>query len=274
MKAGIGSYAFRWSVGQNGDRSEPWQTIIKFLQKSSQMGADAVQICDNLPLDQLSEHELRAIKHLSAELNLEVEIGIRGCKLEYLQKHLDICRLLDVGILRVVLSEPDWTPTLSESEYLIRNLLPSLRANSIHLAIENHFDLLPEELVELMRIIRDDQVGICLDPFNSIYRLVHPNTTIQLLAPYAISVHVKDVSVSRYKTGFLVEGCRLGTGQLDLDFFLARLLESGHSPNLFLENWLDRRDNLLETINQEEDWVCHGLKLLQERIQMVERGLQ
>ena len=53
-------------------------TTADSLEKASCLNLALVQICDNLPLDRLSEDDLDAFERRAAELGIGVEVGTRG----------------------------------------------------------------------------------------------------------------------------------------------------------------------------------------------------
>ncbi|HIC88878.1 MAG TPA: sugar phosphate isomerase/epimerase [Anaerolineae bacterium] len=258
MKVGVGSYAYRWAVR--------WRRMDVFalLDRSHEAGAEVVQICDNLPLDSLSRRELADLAWHGAELGLTLEVGIRGSQPEHLHRSLDVAEQLGARLLRVALADAGWEPSLEEIAGVFRALLPKLHVLGITVAIENHFRLLPSELVSLIQHVDDPLVGICLDPLNSITRLVGPAETVATLAPFAVSVHVKDAVSTRLNTGFYIAGCPLGEGLVDVPGMLAALRAAGRSPNLLVECWMDRLEDEEVTLMQEQAWVRQGIAYLRQ----------
>jgi len=105
-------------------------------------------------------------------------------------------------------------------------------------------------------------VGVCLDPLNSITKLVGVAETIDVLAPFTVSVHAKDAVVTRPRTGFYIAGCPLGEGLVDLPGMLDVVRAAGRSPNVLVECWMDRLDDEAATLAQEEAWVRQGVAYL------------
>lgn len=260
MKIGIGSYAFRWSVGTREFVPPVRLTPITLLEKSAACGAAVVQICENVPLDALAETELSRIRRKAADLGLVLELGVKGSDLAYLQRNLQVCHQLGSTLMRVVFDEPEPLESLIQT---VRTLLPRLQALDIRLAIENHFCFTPAQLVEIVEAVGDPRIGICLDPLNSISRLIGPQEIIATLAPYALSVHVKDARTVRRGTGFWVCGCPLGEGLVDVRRLIAACREHGRSAHLLVEGWMDQGETPQATVEQEEQWIRQGIKYLQ-----------
>jgi len=93
---------------------------------------------------------------------------------------------------------------------------PVLKKHRIKLAIENHKDYRATELVDTLKKIDSEWVGVTLDFGNSIALIEDPMEVVKILAPYAFTTHVKDMGVAEYKDGFLLSEVPLGKGILDL----------------------------------------------------------
>lgn len=262
MRVGVGSYAFRWAIGTRDSTPSDPLTPFGLLEKAAGMGAEVVQICDNLPLDSLPDSMLNDLAQCAAELDLILEVGIKGSRPDHLRRNLYVAERLGARLLRVVLTDAGWEPAFDEFVAIFKSLLPDLRAASVALAIENHFHLTPAELARLIEAIGDPLVGVCLDPLNSITKLVGVAETIDTLAPFVISVHAKDAVVTRPQTGFYIAGCQLGEGLVDLPGMLAAVRAAGRSPNVLVEGWMDRLDDEAATLDQEEAWVRQGIVYL------------
>jgi len=261
MAIGVSSYAYRWAV-----RTGAMDAFV-LLERAYGAGARVVQICDNLPLDGIPDARLSDLARRAADLGVALEVGFKGSQPAHLRRNLEVAQRLGARLLRVVLTAPGWEPSFDEFVTIFRDLLPELRAAGVTLAIENHFHLLPAELARLVEAIDDLNVGVCLDPLNSITRLVGVAETIDALAPFAVSVHAKDAVITRPRTGFYISGCPLGEGLVDLPHLLAAVRAAGRSPNVLVECWMDRLEDDAATLAQEEAWVRGGIAYLQRLVQ-------
>ena len=263
MKVGVSSWAFRWAVGSPDAPPTRPLDAVGLLEKAADLGAEVVQVCDNVPIDLLDQEQLGRLSSRAEMLGLELELGVRGASPERLRGEIESARKLRVRLLRVVLGEHGGQPpSLEEHLDVVRALLPDLRRSGVTLAIENHFGLTPQELARLVETIDDPLVGICLDPLNSISRLVGPRETVRLLAPHAVSIHAKDAVVRRQQTGFYVAGCPLGEGLVDIGGMLEEVRRAGRSPNVLVEAWMDPRQDEAATLAAEESMVRDGIAYL------------
>ena len=261
MKIGVGSYAFRWSVGTKDFVPSAPLTPMTLLEKSAACEAQVVQICENMPLDGLSNPDLEMIKQKAADLGLGLELGVRGNNRSHLQRNIEVCHQIGSNLMRAVL---DGDEPISQTVETIRSLVDELHAFDLKLAIENHFRFTPAELVQIIEAVDDAYVGVCLDPLNSISQLVGPAEVISTLAPYALSVHAKDAMTIRRGTGFCIIGCPVGEGMVDLRRMIAFLKGHRRSPNIVVEGWMDQQENETRTIAQEEEWVRQSVAYLRK----------
>src|SRR6185503_1876690 len=101
---------------------------------------------------------------------------------------------------------------------------PVLKKHRLRLAIENHKDWRVSELLDILKRLSSEWVGVCVDTGNSLALLEEPMAVIQGLAPFAFSCHLKDMGVQEYEEGFLLSEVPLGEGFLDLKKMIALLL--------------------------------------------------
>lgn len=267
MKIGIGSYAMRWAIGTSDLMPPNPLTPFRLIEKAAELDAEVVQICDNLPLEDLPDDDLTGLARRAVELNLILEVGIKGSRPDHVRRNLEVADRLGAHLLRVVLAEAGWKPSFEELVTIFKTLLPELHAKGITIAIENHFYLRPAELARLVKLLDDPMVGVCLDPLNSITMLVSPVETIATLAPFAVSAHVKNAVVTRPKTGFYIGGCPLDKGLVDIPGMINTLRSAGRSPNLLVECWMDQLDDQADTLAQEEEWTRQGVAYLRNLLE-------
>jgi sugar phosphate isomerase/epimerase len=109
-----------------------------------------------------------------------------------------------------------WQQHLTECHESIAAALPLLEKYKIPLGLENHKDWTDEEMAALMKKYSSEYFGVCLDFGNNISLLDDPMETIEKLAPYTVSTHLKDMAVDTYREGFLISEVLLGEGYIDL----------------------------------------------------------
>ncbi len=127
---------------------------------------------------------------------------------------------------------------------------PVLAKHRLKLAVENHKDLTAAELAELMRSIDSEWTGVLYDTGNNLALLEDPAETLAALAPFVLSVHLKDMALKPDADGFLLSETPLGTGFLDLTGIVATLRKA--NPGIILNLEMATRDPLLVPCLTEE----------------------
>jgi sugar phosphate isomerase/epimerase len=125
-----------------------------------------------------------------------------------------------------------------------RDLLPLLAEAAdyatgigLTLAVENHVDLYADELAELITTVDSPALGVCLDTANNLRMLEDPDRAIDVLAPFAKAVHLKDVQAFRGdpKTFTFWPSVPVGQGLIDIPRTLGVLASYGFDGLLAIE---------------------------------------
>jgi 3-oxoisoapionate decarboxylase len=105
------------------------------------------------------------------------------------------------------------------------------------LAIENHIDLLADELLDLLETMDSPWLGVCLDTANNLRMFEDPVQVTQKLLPWVRATHIKDVTAQRGdpKTFAFWPSVPLGEGLVQLPEILALLKGSGYAGLLAVE---------------------------------------
>ena len=94
---------------------------------------------------------------------------------------------------------------------------PVLRKHQMKLAIENHKGWRAEEQAAWMKRLGSEWVGVCFDFGNNVALCEPPEETFELLLPYTIFSHIKDMGVEDYPDGFLLSEVLFGEGIINLN---------------------------------------------------------
>ena len=264
MKAGLGTYAFRYAISKGALPGRKALDLTGFLEFCNKHDVKVVQICENIPLHKLTDRELGDAYDLTKKYSIEPEIGTAGYSSDHLGAYIRIAAGFNSHVLRTVLNAGKDQTGEIRSELL--KIIPQLEKTGLTLAIENHFDLTPEELIRLIEEINHPSVMICIDPLNSITRLRGINETVMMLSRHIASAHIKDVRIARKGTGFMISGCRLGEGIAEAENYITWVYRANPRCNIFLEQWMDPLESEEATLAEEEKWILHGLNFLREKI--------
>jgi 3-oxoisoapionate decarboxylase len=130
---------------------------------------------------------------------------------------------------------------------------PIAEKYKVGFAPENHKDHLMEERVEALKKISSQYVGVCLDTGNNISLLEDPVETVTALAPWALTVHLKDQALQATSKGFLLGDIPLGQGAIDLKSIVGIIRSVRPSIHFTLE--LLTRDPLLVPCLEDDYWA-------------------
>ncbi|MEJ6394633.1 TIM barrel protein [Gymnodinialimonas sp. 2305UL16-5] len=225
-----------------------------------------VQYADNMPLAGLSGAELSALKTKAHGLGIKIELGKQSFIASELARYIDIAVGLDAKILRVALDGPDAAKPVDRLAVEFRPLVALANAAGLRIAIENHFNYPSLQLVDLLRAIDDDAVGICLDVANSICAGEWPSETVEILADDTINLHLKDYVIvpDPFGVGFVIHGCPLGQGRTDCRAVLDALPTCDMS--IILEHWLPRQDNMSAARAAEHAWLAQSVTFARDTL--------
>jgi len=130
---------------------------------------------------------------------------------------------------------------------------PVAAKHRIRLAIENHKDWRIDQMLDMLRRMSSEYLGVCVDTGNSFALLEDPMAVVEAYAPYAFSVHLKDMALAEYEDGFLLADIPLGQGVLNLQKMIEIFRKANPGINFSLE--MATRDSLQVPCLTEKYWA-------------------
>ncbi|MEQ8685815.1 MAG: TIM barrel protein, partial [Imperialibacter sp.] len=221
-------------------------------------------------------------KREKLELYLEGSIGLpkKAEDVADFEKEVIASKEAGVSILRTVClgtrryeslhSQSDFDEYAKNSLAWVRLAEPIVRKHKMKLAIENHKDWMAPELVDFVKTIDSEWVGVTVDFGNSIALMEEPMNVVETLAPYAFTTHVKDMGVMEYEKGFLLSEVPLGMGICDLKKMVDVCKK--HNPDIRFNLEMITRDPLEIPCLTDDYWnVFEGVsgKYLANTLSMV-----
>lgn len=257
MELGLGSYAFRWAVGADAFRPAMPMTLHEMVDETAALGCTLLQIADSVELDRLDSSGARELLSHASGVGVRLQVGTSGCTTERLLAQLGTAVDLQADVVRIVLDSGDINPTQQEVEKTLAAVAPRYEDAGVTVAIENHFLTPSPEIEAIVTAVDSPAVGVCLDTANSIMVGEWPDETINLLAPFAVNVHLKDYAVESDPLGVggHVVGRRLGDGWFDipalLDVLVAADQRRAGRLGVIIEQWLPLGADEHSTIQSE-----------------------
>jgi len=244
-------------------REKGFSNPAKFLAFCKERGADGIQIS----LGKLSNDDAKALRAEAEKQFMYVEGSIRPPKdksdVERFEKELLTSKLCGANVLRTVVSpgrryEVFKTPkdylTFAENALIsLRLAEPVLAKHKMMLAVENHKDYRTGELVAVMKTMSSEHIGVCIDTGNNLALLENPTETVEALAPWTHSCHLKDMGVEESPDGFLLSEVPLGKGFLELNRIVEVLRKARPTIRFNLE--MITRDPLRIPCLTDEYWT-------------------
>jgi sugar phosphate isomerase/epimerase len=242
---GIGLLSYSYGIRSRLLKERPLSNPLHFFELAKERGATSVQ----MNLTAADEAEAKAIRKRAEELELNVE-GIVSLLKDAagqirFQRDLGMANACGATIVRTVASSSRRYETFGQlEEYLefdrkARERLKQAESFAsrykVILAVENHKDYRADELAEVLTAISSEYLGVCLDTGNNIALLETPMATVEALAKWTRTVHLKDMGVEESPDGFLLSEVPLGEGRLDLAKIVATVREANPKVRFNLE---------------------------------------
>jgi sugar phosphate isomerase/epimerase len=194
----------------------------------------------------LAPDNLKKIRARADELKIDIEIGMRsicptsndfanaqrndptlGTADEQIARMLTAATTLRSPIVRCVMgTQADRSGAGIESH--IADTIKVLKTNrsrimdaGVKLAIENHAgDMQARELKTLIEGAGPEYVGVCLDSGNPVWTIEDPHLTLETLAPYVQTSHMRDSYLFNSPQGTAVRWTRMGDGNMGMEDYL------------------------------------------------------
>ena len=221
-------------------RSQGW-TPIQHLYFAARWGVEVVHFSDVRFLGGPEEENLRKVRAHAAELAIEVEIGMlsicptskmfnksQGTAEEQLTRMIAAAKTVGSRLVRCVLgSSADRTGEvpleahIENTARVLRNVRSRVVDAGLKVAIENHAgDMQAREVKTLIEAAGKDFVGSCLDSGNPLWTIEDPHLTLETLAPYVLTSHVRDTAVWNTPQGAAVAWTRMGEGNIGIEDYI------------------------------------------------------
>ncbi|MBL9190533.1 MAG: TIM barrel protein [Opitutaceae bacterium] len=197
--------------------------------------------------------ELRAeVERDGGYYEAELRLPRQDSETEAFEKDVALAREAGATVARAVFTSgrryeefktaADFQASYTRARLSLARIEPIARRHRLKIAIENHKDLTADEQVALIRGLSSEWIGVLVDTGNNLALLEEPYGTMQALAPFAFSVHLKDMALQPAPDGFLLSEVPLGTGFLDLPRIVSTL--RGANPALVFNLEMATRDPL------------------------------
>lgn len=226
-------------------RSSGW-TAFEYLDYCAKQGAKVVHFSEIRFLGGLEDDHVRKVRTHAEKLGIGLEIGMlsicptsKRFKPELGTAEEQLSRLIRAGnlagskLVRAVIGDMSDRKGpipieghIENTVKVLRNVKSQAQDANLKVSIENHAgDMQGRELRQLVEAAGKDFVGVVLDSGNPVWAIEDPHVTLEAVAPYVVTSHVRDSAVWRVPEGAAVQWTRMGEGNIDIERYLRRYVE-------------------------------------------------
>ena len=213
MKIAIDSYCYHRYFGEvyPGLQTDPGKrmTVWDFLKRARKHGVQGVSI-ESCFLPGFDDRFLGELRDSLDEQRFErvwawghpngLRSGTDRAAAKDLVAHIAHAARIGAPVMRIVggsrRTRPEsWIVHKRRLVTMLKSLVGPAEEHGVVLAMENHIDLLADEILDIVTTVNSPWLGICLDTGNNLRMFEDPLVVAEKLAPYARATHVKDIGV-------------------------------------------------------------------------------
>ena len=246
VKLGFDSYsvrAFGWKAQQ-------------LLDYAAGLKLDTIQFSSMDDYESYEPAYLQKIKDQAARLNISIDAGM-GCVCpssksfdrngppvrDQLLQGLRVAKAVGSRVMRCYmgasadrLGEPGIEAHMANTVKVFQSVRTEALDLGVKIAIENHAgDMQAREVKTVIEESGKDFVASCLDTGNPVWCIEDPFVTLETLAPYVVTTHVRDSAVFETPRGAAWQWVALGDGSLDLVRFVGQFRKLCPQSSMQLE---------------------------------------
>ncbi|HEV3025949.1 MAG TPA: TIM barrel protein, partial [Planctomycetota bacterium] len=215
-RLGLASFSchLHWKAVTDHQPGIPFADAQSFYDYSRKLGADGVQAALGTQDVDLARRLRARVEETGGCYEAELRLPAAEGDLAKFENDVRLAREAGAAVARAVLLSGRRYETFKTAEefreFRVRGerslalAEPIVKKHQLKLAIENHKDRTAPEMLETLRKVGSEWIGVCLDLGNNIALLEEPHEVVRALAPVALSVHLKDMAVEMVEEGFLL----------------------------------------------------------------------
>jgi sugar phosphate isomerase/epimerase len=230
----------RFGVDMYSVNRQGW-TPIQMLDWAAKWEVKVVHFSEIGFIGGLDPANLRRVRAHADTLNIDIEIGMRsicptsamfdaaqGTAEVQLAKMVDAAKLVRSPIVRCVLgsaadrrSPGGIEARIDDMVKVLKNSRSRLMDAGVRVAIENHAgDMQARELRMLIEAAGPEYVGVTVDSGNPVWTIEDPHLTLETLAPYVLTSHVRDSALWMTPQGIAAQWTRVGEGNIGIGDYI------------------------------------------------------
>jgi 3-oxoisoapionate decarboxylase len=254
-------------------RAQNWDAFQQ-LDYCAARGVAVVHFSEPRLIGSLERPHLERVKAHADSLGLDIEVGMlsicqtsgifdatQGTAEEQLARMIDAAVVCGSPLVRCVLGNTFDRRTPGGIERHVEQVLRVLgqvRSRvidaGVKIALENHSgDMQARELKALVEEAGTDFVGVCIDSGNASWAIEDPHLTLETLAPYVLTSHMRDSALWNTPGGVIAQWTRMGEGNVDISRYIRTYVERCPGRAVSLELIMHRQRTF--SYHDPEFWV-------------------
>lgn len=243
-------------------------TDRQHFEQAAAWNLDALFLQDSLDPRAQDPAHWAEIRQWASEFNLRLETGGGGilprtpdqwdANLTTLRRNIARAKACGSPLVRGVFAGFRRELPLDSIDANIELAIKVLRAvrsevldAGLKIAVEVHKDFQAWEFKEIIETAGKDFVGTYLDTGNPVFTLEDPLLTLETLAPYVLTFHLRDSVVYEHPSGIAVQWVPLGEGTIDFPQILARARQLLHPDvHIYIKPITGRPPDVLPVYDQ------------------------
>lgn len=258
----LSSYRHRWWGSYSSFKVPPFKDVLDVMDHIRGLGFGSLQApVQDWTLD-FAQQVRRTCESYGMGIEGSIQLPVAEGDVGRFEQELRTAALAGVKVLRSALGGRRYEVFTQRADFeawknrALKSMTlaePVARKLQVKIGIENHKDWELHELLAALKSISSEHLGTCVDTGNSLALLEDPQAVVEALAPYAVTVHLKDLAVREYEDGFYMSEVPLGQGILDLPRIIQTLRTA--QPGLPMHLEMITRDPLAIPCLTERYWA-------------------
>ena len=242
-------------------RSQNW-TPFEQLDFCASHGVQVAHFSEPRLIGSLERRHLEAVRAHADARGVALEIGMlsfcpssgifdpsQGTAEEQLARVIDAAVIVGSPLVRCVVGNAFDRRTpggiaahIDTALSVLRRVRSRATDAGIKIAVENHSgDMQARELKMLVETAGTDYVGVCIDSGNASWAIEDPHLTLETLAPYVLTSHMRDSAVWNSAEGAVAQWTRMGEGNVDIARYIKTYAEKCPGRAVSLELIMHRQ---------------------------------
>ena len=242
-------------------RAQGW-TAFEQLDFCAAQGVEVAHFSEPRLIGGLERAHLERVRAHADARGIRLEIGMlsmcptsgifdasQGSAEEQLARVVDAAVIVGSPLVRCVVGNTFDRQTpggierhIEEALRVVRGVRSRVMDAGVKLAIENHSgDMQARELKMLVEAAGTDCAGVCIDSGNASWAIEDPHLTLDTLAPYVLTSHMRDSAVWNTADGVVAQWTRMGEGTVDIAKYIRTYVEKCPGCAISLELIMHRQ---------------------------------